>query len=724
MNSSSRSRQHAGASPSRFRLVFLAVIAAAFLLIPAAQAFAEEPHLKLNIVGSGSGEVESVEVAEYEMGPGEPPIACSYDGATQSGECENVPSTLFSEPAAFGEQLVAHPAPGSEVVSWSVDQGINNGGCPLGGSIGNPCQVYSIEEGGIEWEITVEFALSGPPSFKLNLNTSGNGSGSFECEVEATAGPCEAEYEEGTEVTVLPVPGAGSEFSEFTNENGGECTGASCGFTMDAEHTANAEYILETFELTVNESGPGALNVECESGPCASLTEIPYGTSVTVTAESDVGAETTVFEGTGSAAGCEAEGSPCNFTMEEASSVTGEFENEEESLTIEEPGTGSGTVECNGGSCAGPWFYGETIEVTATPTGGSTLGPVSGTGSASSCSASPCSFEITEATTISVTFNPAGAATLTVIKGGNGSGTVQSTTGGINCGTTCSASFGSGETVTLKETPASAGSVFLAWSGNCTPISATECKVEVQPGGTTVTATFAAVPVITGEPSGANCEYGGTKIEYAGSTQYVCNGLVGEDGEEGKGVEIINSAPGCPDGGITVQVEGEPSTAKEICNGEQGVDGEQGEDGERGEIGFPGPEGPPGSTGPQGPAGSNGAQGAQGAQGVQGPEGKQGPRGKRGPAGRVSVTCKVIGAKKVSCKVKQSKANSRANRRNRLSWRLMSGGQTQSHGRTTLHRLNRVLSHLRPGQYALEVNGIRTAVLIPVCESHGGHRRS
>ncbi|HET7182928.1 MAG TPA: hypothetical protein VFI15_11910, partial [Candidatus Limnocylindrales bacterium] len=544
------------------------------------------------------------------------------------------------------------------------------------------------------------------------------GSGSFECEVESsgTPEPCEEEYVEGTEVKVIPVPDSGSEFVEFTTENGGECTGATCEFKMEEEHTANAELSLETFELTVNESGPGALGVECDGGPCASLAEIPFGTSVTVTAEPDLGAETTVFEGTGSAAGCEAEGSPCEFTMEEPSSATAEFEFEEEPLTIEEPGTGTGTVECNGGSCAGPWLYGETIEVTATPTGGSTLGPLGGTGSAISCTASPCSFEIKQASTVSVPFNPPGAATLTVAKGGNGAGTVESITGGIDCGPTCSGSFLAGETVILKEAPASPGSIFLAWSANCTPISLTECEVEVKSGGSLVTATFAAVPVLTafdgeheplGEPCGGN---GGTKIEYAGSTQYVCNGLIGEDGESGKGVEVIGSAPGCPEGGITVQVEGNSSTAKEICNGEKGEDGGDGEPGERGEIGFPGPEGPSGSTGPQGPAGSNGSNGAQGAQGAQGP---QGPRGEQGPAGKVSVTCKVTDAQKVICKVRQSKASKRHNRRHRLRWRLTAGGHAQSHGNTGVARLNRVLSRLKPGRYVLHLNGQRAVVLIP-----------
>lgn len=48
------------------------------------------------------------------------------------------------------------------------------------------------------------------------------------------------------------------------------------------------------------------------------------------------------------------------------------------------------------------------------------------------------------------------------------------------------------------------------------------------------------------------------------------NGTNGTDGEDGKSVELIGGAAGCPSDGTTVQLEGEPSTAKEVCNGETG----------------------------------------------------------------------------------------------------------------------------------------------------------
>ncbi|HET7120884.1 MAG TPA: hypothetical protein VFI17_06490 [Solirubrobacterales bacterium] len=55
-------------------------------------------------------------------------------------------------------------------------------------------------------------------------------------------------------------------------------------------------------------------------------------------------------------------------------------------------------------------------------------------------------------------------------------------------------------------------------------------------------------------------------------------GAPGEDGENGKSVVILNTAPGCPAGGKSVEVEGS-GVKKEICNGEEGAPGVDGEDG-------------------------------------------------------------------------------------------------------------------------------------------------
>ena len=62
-----------------------------------------------------------------------------------------------------------------------------------------------------------------------------------------------------------------------------------------------------------------------------------------------------------------------------------------------------------------------------------------------------------------MTFNPP-QYLLTVTKAGTGSGTVTSVPAGINCGSTCSANYNSGISVTVTASPVS-DSVFSGWSG-------------------------------------------------------------------------------------------------------------------------------------------------------------------------------------------------------------------------------------------------------------------
>jgi hypothetical protein len=76
---------------------------------------------------------------------------------------------------------------------------------------------------------------------------------------------------------------------------------------------------------------------------------------------------------------------------------------------------------------------------------------------------------------------------LTVTPAGTGTGTVTSSPAGINCGSTCSASFAQGAVVTLTASPA-AGSSFAGWSGGGCSGTGT-CMVTVSQA-TSVTATF------------------------------------------------------------------------------------------------------------------------------------------------------------------------------------------------------------------------------------------
>jgi Right handed beta helix region/Divergent InlB B-repeat domain len=107
----------------------------------------------------------------------------------------------------------------------------------------------------------------------------------------------------------------------------------------------------------------------------------------------------------------------------------------------------------------------------------------------------------------------AGPVQLTVTRAGTG--TVTSTPGGIDCGSSCAGSFASGTSVSLAATPG-AGWVFMGWSGGgCAGTGACALTLTM---ATTVRATFAPAPVtvtviraglgsgtVTSAPAGISC---------------------------------------------------------------------------------------------------------------------------------------------------------------------------------------------------------------------------
>jgi hypothetical protein len=68
------------------------------------------------------------------------------------------------------------------------------------------------------------------------------------------------------------------------------------------------------------------------------------------------------------------------------------------------------------------------------------------------------------------------------------------------------------------------------------------------------------------------------------------NGKDGTPGAGGKSV-VLGNANGCEEGGMTVEMEGSPTTKREVCNGVEGQPGPRGLPGEDGEPGEPGQTG-------------------------------------------------------------------------------------------------------------------------------------
>jgi hypothetical protein len=89
---------------------------------------------------------------------------------------------------------------------------------------------------------------------------------------------------------------------------------------------------------------------------------------------------------------------------------------------------------------------------------------------------------------------------LKVIKGGTGTGTVSSSPAGVDCGSTCQASYDHGAVVTLKGT-AGANAKAVQWAGCDSIVGSNECKVTLS-AGKEITATFDSNPPPPPPPNG------------------------------------------------------------------------------------------------------------------------------------------------------------------------------------------------------------------------------
>jgi putative Ig domain-containing protein/List-Bact-rpt repeat protein len=173
-------------------------------------------------------------------------------------------------------------------------------------------------------------------------------------------------------------------------------------------------------------------------------------------------------------------------------------------LQIQKAGTGSGTVTSNpsgincGSTCSKSFSSGTTVTLTATPASGSVFAGWSGGGTSGTGTAT---VTLTANTTVTATFNTSGGGggggtfTVSVTKSlsGSGNGTVTSTPSGISCGSTCTASFPAGTSVTLFASP-TAGE-FTGWTaGPCAGSANQSCTFTLD-ANTTATAAFATQPL-------------------------------------------------------------------------------------------------------------------------------------------------------------------------------------------------------------------------------------
>ena len=254
--------------------------------------------------------------------------------------------------------------------------------------------------------------------------------------------------------------------------------------------------LVRLFTVTVQKEGDGSGTVTSSPAgiDCGATCENQFqeGTTVSLNAAAAPGSAFAGWSGACSGTG------PCSVTNNAI--VTARFivPISTDRLTVTLGGNGTGTVTSNPsgiscpGTCAADFATGTTVTLTATPTNGSTFNGFSGAG----CSGpgSSCTVAMNGDQAVTATFTtviPIPMSTLSVQKIGSGSGTVTSTNqAGINCGSTCGASFPTNSLVTLTAAPAT-GSTFIGWSNGCTGTGS--CDVTLT-GDQTIIAQFDLVP--------------------------------------------------------------------------------------------------------------------------------------------------------------------------------------------------------------------------------------
>ncbi len=210
------------------------------------------------------------------------------------------------------------------------------------------------------------------------------------------------------------------------------------------------------------------------------------------------------------------------------------------SLTVSITGTGQGKVTSSpaGINCAPTCTYaflkGQKITLTPVPDANSNFTSWSG-----DCTGANCTVDMNTAKSVSANFDAKSLKGLTVTKNGTGTGRIVSTPAGIDCGASCSASFGEGNSVTLTATP-DANVIFDGWSG-CNTSTTTTCTVTMN-AAKSVTATFTR---ITGAVSKLN-DTGITACADATTNSRICplSTFPGQDGDFGRDKTNNNDSDG------------------------------------------------------------------------------------------------------------------------------------------------------------------------------------
>jgi len=326
---------------------------------------------------------------------------------------------------------------------------------------------------------------------------------------------CTASFAENTHVTLTATAGSNYFFGGWS----GGCSGTgTCSLTITATVSVTASF-NSGYALTVTMAGAGTGTVTSSPAGinCPTTCSASFAPDSQVTLSETPGTNNAFAGWSGACTGA----ATCSVNVTAADSVTATFSSTPPSyiVTMTEAGTGTGTVTSVPAGikcptiCSASFMQNTQVTLSETPGVNSIFAGWSGacTGTAT------CSVNVTAADSVTATFSPTSPSyTVTVAEAGTGTGTVTSAPAGINCPTTCSASFTQNAQVTLSETPG-ANSIFAGWSGACTGTAT--CSVTVT-AADSVTATFSPTPpsylvtvieagtgtgTVTSIPVGINC---------------------------------------------------------------------------------------------------------------------------------------------------------------------------------------------------------------------------
>jgi len=350
------------------RLTILLAVGAALLLVPAAQAFGFSATMKLNVAGSGSGEVIGAEFGFYE---GTPPMACSYESpGPAEGTCENSAVNEANETEGEGpmdELLEASAGSGSEFAGWTIQKGFATPFC--GAEQQEPlCLIGIAENEGNEIEATAIFCLEGQseeeclveeepatPNLKLNVE---EGSGTvvsnpagLECTGSAPK-TCEAAVAEG-KVTLTASPAPGYLVKSWKGCDVGGVNGRQCTVTATSSLKTVGVKFYKVWNLEISKANPNGSastspgGVNCGAGCLSSAADYKPGTTI-LKAKPAKNFHFVKFQGgTGSAASCNGvEALECTITLGADSTIEEVFtENAKNTLSLTKTGGGQGFVK-------------------------------------------------------------------------------------------------------------------------------------------------------------------------------------------------------------------------------------------------------------------------------------------------------------------------------------------------------------------------------------------